>query len=95
MALAKTVLLPNIQLVRDYIRDGETGFLYDINSEQDLGRKLHALLSAAETVKHVGQAARIATESQFAEALMADRIVALLRDIVRNVGMKGKIEIMA
>lgn len=95
MALGKTVLLPNIQLARDYIRDGETGFLYDMNSEQDLCRQMHALLSATETVESVGRAARVATESQFAETLMADKIVALLLDIVRNAGMKSKVELMA
>ena len=84
MALGKTVLLPKIPAVCDYIRDGETGFLYEVNSEQDLGRKLQALLSSGETIERVGHAARDATEAQFSEAMMADRIVGLLRDIVRN-----------
>ena len=84
MALGKTVLLPSIPAVRDYIRDGETGVLYDVNSEEDLARKLGALLSSSETVERIGRAARDATETQFAETFMADRVVALLRDVVRS-----------
>jgi glycosyltransferase involved in cell wall biosynthesis len=84
MAMGKTVLLPSIPAVRDYIRDGETGFLYDADSEQDLGMKLRELLTQTETVERVGRAARAATESQFSEAMMADRIVGLLRDILRS-----------
>ncbi len=84
MALGKAVLLPSIPAVRDYIKDGETGFLYDASSEQDFTWKLRALLSSSETVERVGRAARLAAESQFAETLMAERIVGLLRDIVRN-----------
>jgi len=84
MAMGKTVLLPKIAAVSDYIRDGETGFLYDVDSEQDLGSKLRSLLSENETIERVGRAARIATESQFSETAMADRIVDLLREIARN-----------
>jgi glycosyltransferase involved in cell wall biosynthesis len=84
MALGKTVLLPSIPAVLDYISDGKTGVLYDVNSEQDLARRLQELLSSSETVERIGRAARDATESQFAETLMADRIVALLRDAVRG-----------
>ena len=46
MAMGKAVLLPGIPTVVDYIRDGETGFLYDVDSEQDLGDKLRTLLSS-------------------------------------------------
>jgi glycosyltransferase involved in cell wall biosynthesis len=84
MALGKSVLLPNIPAVCDYIRDGETGFLYDVDSEQHLSTKLQALLFANEIVVRVGLAARTAIETQFSEAIMADRVVALLCDIVRN-----------
>jgi glycosyltransferase involved in cell wall biosynthesis len=78
------VLLPNIPAVHDYIREGETGFLYKVDNEQDLARKLQTLLSAGETIERVGLAARSATEAQFSEPIMASRIVDLLRGIVRN-----------
>jgi len=84
LQMGKTVLLPNIPAVRDYIRNGETGFLYDADSEQDLGVKLRMLLSQTETVERVGRAARAATETQFSERMMADRIVDLIRDIYRS-----------
>jgi glycosyltransferase involved in cell wall biosynthesis len=84
MALGKSVLVPNIPAVRDYIRDGETGFVYDVDSEQDLSMKLQKLLSDSKTAERVGRAARAATESQFSEAMMAARIVGLLREVVRN-----------
>jgi len=84
MAMGKAVLLPGIPTVVDYIRDGETGFLYDVDSEQDLGDKLRTLLSSDESVRRVGRAARAAIESEFSEAIMADRVAGLLHKLVRN-----------
>jgi glycosyltransferase involved in cell wall biosynthesis len=84
MALGKSVLVPNIPAVLDYIRDGETGFVYDVDSEQDLSMKLQKLLSDSKTAERVGRAARAATESQFSEAIMAEKVVGLLRGIVRK-----------
>jgi len=84
MALGKAVLLPGIPAVVDYIRDGETGFLYDVDSEADLADKLRTLLSSEEAVRRVGRAARAASESEFSEAIMADRVAGLLHNIVRN-----------
>jgi glycosyltransferase involved in cell wall biosynthesis len=93
MALGKTVLLPKIPAVCDYIRDGETGFLYEVNSEQDLGRKLQTLLSSNEAVERVGRAARAESEAQFSEAMMADRIVGLLSDLVRNASTRAPVAV--
>jgi glycosyltransferase involved in cell wall biosynthesis len=82
MAMGKTVLLPDIPAVRDYIRDGETGVLYKAGSEQDLCLKLRQLFTAGEMVQSIGRAARAATETEFSEARMAERIIQLLRNIV-------------
>jgi len=84
MALGKSVLLPDIPAARDYIRDGETGFTYLADSEEDLSRKLRELLSSVERVEYVGRAARSAIESQFAEEIMTTRIVDLLRMTARS-----------
>jgi glycosyltransferase involved in cell wall biosynthesis len=84
MALGKTVLISDIPAVRDYIVDSDTGFLYRPGDEDDLYQKLKLLLSADGTVKSVGTAARNAVVTQFSESLMADRVVTLLRDVVRH-----------
>lgn len=92
MALGKTVLASNIPAVRDYIRDGETGFLYEADHEQSLHKKLQYLLSEDDTVERVGRAARVATESEFSEAAMANQVVALLRNVAeRSSGIRENI----
>jgi len=84
MALGKTVLVSDIPAVRDYIVDRETGFLYRPGDENDLHQKLQILLSEDGTVKRVGTAARHAVVTQFSESMMADRVVTLLRNVVRH-----------
>jgi glycosyltransferase involved in cell wall biosynthesis len=79
MALGKAVLLPKIPAVVDYIRDGETGFLYEAGNEDDLSRKLEKLLADPETVERVALSGQIATTTHFDEATMADRVAVVLQ----------------
>ncbi|HTY61912.1 MAG TPA: glycosyltransferase family 4 protein [Acidobacteriota bacterium] len=87
MAMGKAVLLPRIPAVCDYIRDGATGFLYDVSSEEDLRQKLQMLLSSDDRVELVGRAARAAVEAEFSETVMTDRIIGLLREVAQD-GLK-------
>lgn len=84
MAMAKTVVVPKIPAVVDYVDDGETGALYDVNDESDLRTKLRGLISDQRAVERMGLAARAAAEGRFREEVMASRVVSLLDEIVEN-----------
>jgi len=89
MAMGKAVLVSDIPAAKDYITDGENGFLYRAGNEDDLYEKLLYLLSADDVVKTAGQTARVTAMNRFSEKLMSEKIGGLLREVaMKNSGRR-------
>lgn len=65
MAMERLVLAPNITGIPELVADGETGFLYQPDSLNDLVQKLERLLDCANCFLEVRHAARQKVEREF------------------------------
>jgi hypothetical protein len=65
MALGRPVIIANGASSRDYVRDRETGFMYEEGNWRDLREKIIYLLDNPEVVEKIGIAARKSAQKDF------------------------------
>ncbi len=80
MALGKAVLVSSVPGVFDYVRDGQSGLLYEPGNPYDLAEKANRLLSHPGEAEKLGKAARNLVETRFHQRTMAARILEILRE---------------
>ena len=94
MAMGKAVVVSRVPGVADYVVDGETAVLCEPGDAQDLADKVSALLRHPERARRIGESARQALLRDYTEERMAQRIHAVLEDVVarrkRGEAMKAR-----
>jgi glycosyltransferase involved in cell wall biosynthesis len=64
-ARGKPVIGANIQALKEIIRDGQNGFLFDDRKDGDLGKKILNLLDDKELALKMGQTGQLETKEKF------------------------------
>ena len=81
MALGKPVIISNGASSRDYVRDKDTGFMYEEGNWRDLREKLIYLLVNPEVAEKIGTAARKSAQKDFGLSVCGERFVQYLCDM--------------
>jgi len=77
---------------RDALRDGETGFLCEALSAEDLAKKLIQLIEMAQSKRRMmGKKGRARMESEFDENIVLEQYLAEIRGLQRR--MKGEVKL--
>lgn len=79
MMYAKPVLATRTDTTAEYIRDGETGFLFE--TEAELAAQLHLLYTQPELTRQIAQNGRRAFVQEHSLARMAEAFGTLLRQV--------------
>ena len=81
MALGRPVIIANGASSRDYVRDAETGFMYEESNWRDLRAKIIYLLDNPEVAEKIGTAARKSAQKDFGLSVCGERFVQYLCDM--------------
>lgn len=81
-ACARPMIAADVPGCREVVRPGETGLLFPVDDAAALATALTELLESPETRARFGRAARVMAETEFAEDIVADRTMALYRELL-------------
>ncbi len=81
MACRKPIISSRTNSGNDYVRDGETGFLFDVGDSKDLAAKLDVLLESHERAKEMGEAGFRWLEREFCEEVYIDKFLSMIREV--------------
>lgn len=84
MAQGRPSIASNIGGIRDIIKDGETGILFNAGDAGMLKRSIIRLLDDAGLRARLGQAARRLVRERFSLDIMTDKITSLYKNMLRN-----------
>jgi glycosyltransferase involved in cell wall biosynthesis len=82
MACAKPIVSSRTNSGNDYVRDGETGFLFKTGDSQDLAQKLQLLLDDRDTAQRMGQAAFAWLVQEFSESAYLEKFNRMIREVL-------------
>ncbi len=82
MACRKPIISSRTNSGNDYVRDGETGFLFDVGDSKDLAAKLDVLLESHERAKEMGEAGFRWLEREFCEEVYINKFLSMIREVV-------------
>lgn len=78
MAAGKPVIASRVGGVPHYVRDGETGLLFENENVEDLAEKLRALLRSPELQARLGQNGYRIARAQYTEAVWGRKMQELI-----------------
>jgi len=82
MACGKPIVSTRTNGALDYVADGETGLLCDIDDVDGLAAAMDALLSDPERAASLGRSGRERLEREWSEERFAERFTAMVREVV-------------
>lgn len=90
MALARPVVHSRVGGAAELVRDGENGFLFDVDDTPALVEKL-ARLAVPQLASRMGRRAREVVEEQFSENAMLERYETLLMELETTRSKRGNL----
>jgi glycosyltransferase involved in cell wall biosynthesis len=78
MAQGKAVIAPNMKNIRDLIKDGVTGLLFEPNSAESLTKNIETLITKKDEGKRLGGNALLETKEKLNWISNANKIIGLL-----------------
>ncbi len=78
MALAKPVVASRVGGIPDLVKDGATGFLFEVGSVEQLAEKLRILLSNKEMAVEMGKRGRELVQSQFSNEKYIENYIQMI-----------------
>lgn len=84
MATGTPVLVSNIPVFRDNIKEGKTGLLADPNNPKDIAEKLLVLINNKKLRRKIGKKARVEAEKRWKCEKIAEKLLSLYSDIYNN-----------
>ncbi len=82
MALAKAVVAPNMDNIRDLICHGQNGLLFEPESVESLRSQIDKLLQSSELRASIGKAARHKIETQLSWQRNAQRVLSVYQQLI-------------
>ena len=82
MACAKPIVSSRTNSGSDYVRDGETGLLFDIGDSKDLAAKLDWLLTDRERARTMGEAGCGWIKREFSEPVYIERFHTMIQEVL-------------
>jgi glycosyltransferase involved in cell wall biosynthesis len=82
MACGKPIIATRTNGATDYIEDGRTGLLCDIDDVDGLAKKLDYLLSHPEAAEKMGHCGREKVERHLSEARYLSSVVSMLEETI-------------
>lgn len=81
MSMGVCVIASDVGGVSDAIKDGETGFLMQPNSSEELAEKIEFAISQKETLKNISKNARKSVEENFSIEVLAEKYKNLYKSV--------------
>jgi glycosyltransferase involved in cell wall biosynthesis len=81
MACRKPIISSRTNSGNDYVRHGETGFLFDVGDSKDLATKLDLLLENPERARKMGEEGFQWLEREFCEGVYIDKFILMIREV--------------
>ena len=81
MACRKPIISSRTNSGNDYVREGETGFRFDVGNSKDLAAKLDALLENHERAKEMGEAGFRWLKKEFCEDVYINNFLSMVRTV--------------
>ena len=82
MACRKPVISSRTNSGNDYVRDGVTGYLFDIGDPKDLAAKLDDLLGSHERAREMGEAGFLRMKEEFSEDVYMKKFLSMIREVI-------------
>ena len=95
MVLAKTVVVPEVPGVKDYITDNQDGIFYEPGNADSLKEKMQFLLDNPSVVKQIGKEAKNSAQMKFSDQNMSLQIFEALKNRGLLNGTVDKMEDMS
>jgi len=83
MALQKPVIASRVGGIPDLVKEGETGFLFEVGNVKELAEKLRILLSNKEMAVEMGRRGRELIQSQFSNEKYVSNYLAMIEARVK------------
>ncbi len=84
MAMEKAIIAPNMQNIRDLIKDGYNGILFKPNNKTDLSQKLFTLIKDEKLRKTLGKHARETVENYFTWEKNARKTIEIAQKLLQR-----------
>lgn len=78
MALSKSVIASRVGGIPDLVKDGETGFLFEVGNVKELAEKLRAILNDKALAMEMGRRGREIIQSQFSNEQYVANYLAMI-----------------
>ncbi len=91
MACGLPVIVSKIPGNADVVEHGRNGLLFSVDDQSSLASALTLLLTRADLRERLGRAARQTVESRFSIGFIADRLVALYRELAFSSGSASRL----
>jgi glycosyltransferase involved in cell wall biosynthesis len=82
MACAKPVISSRTNSGNDYVRDGETGFLFDVGDSKDLAAKLGLLLDDRDRARRMGEEGLAWLMREFDEPVYIEKYYRMIQEVL-------------
>jgi glycosyltransferase involved in cell wall biosynthesis len=84
MALGKSIIGSRIGGIPEQIEDGETGFLFEMGKENEMGEKMTALINNSELRNKMGRAARKKLEDEYSFESHCQKLLNIYTRLMHN-----------
>ncbi|MEZ7979153.1 MAG: glycosyltransferase family 4 protein [Myxococcota bacterium] len=84
MAAGAPLIASRVGGLREIVRDGETGLLFEAESEEDLAEKIEQLLADPDLAARLGKAAHFDVASRFSESVVAAQTHAFYESVLER-----------
>jgi glycosyltransferase involved in cell wall biosynthesis len=82
MACRKPIVSSRTNSGNDYVRDGVTGYLFDVGDPKDLAAKLDDLLGSHERAREMGEAGFLRMKEEFSEDVYMKKFLSMIREVI-------------
>ena len=82
MAAGAPLIASRVGGLREIVRDGETGLLFEAESEEDLAQKIEQLLADPDLAARLGEAAHLDVAARFSESVVAEQTHAFYEHVL-------------